>query len=198
MTFCPGQNTIRMIVVGNQGVGKTQMMLKYTENTFSDTTVTTVGIDFKSHMLEIQGVTYRVQIWDTAGQERFRNIVETYYRRAEGIALVYDVTKRDTFDALDRWFGSIIQHANTGIPIIICGNKCDQESVVPEDEASQYAASKNCEIFITSAKNGQSLKEAFQRLAELIVESNRATPDLASAPVEKTKEEKKKRSFCTI
>jgi small GTP-binding protein len=167
-------------------------MLRYTDDTFSETEVSTVGIDFKTRTVRINDVDYQIQIWDTAGQERFRNIVEIYYRRAEGIALVYDVTSRDSFEELERWFKSIKQHANKGVPVIICGNKYDQESLVPKEEAEQYGASKNCEIFLTSAKSGELVNEAFFRLAELVLQSTRVEP--GQSPPEK----KKKRLPCTI
>ncbi len=94
---------IKLLMIGDSGVGKTCLLLRYANDSFSPTFITTIGIDFKIKNIDIDGTKIKLQIWDTAGQERFRTITTSYFRGAQGILLVYDVTDRDTFTALDKW-----------------------------------------------------------------------------------------------
>jgi small GTP-binding protein len=179
-------STLRIIVIGDAGVGKTQMMMRYCEDSFSATGTTTVGVDFKMKWVSLDGVSYKIQIWDTAGQERFRNIVENYYRRAQGILLVYDVSKRDTFDSLPEWLSSIEKFAVPGTPVIICGNKNDLAAAVDLDVVETFASEKGLSVFLTSASNGEGIGEAFQTIAQKVVQGGSAAksgaPEVAPTP----------------
>jgi Ras-related protein Rab-1A len=175
-----GTDIIRLIVIGDDNVGKTQMMMRYTDNSFTTETLTTIGIDFKTKFLQIDGTSYKIQIWDTAGQERFRAIVETYYRRAHGIVLVYDISRQDTFDNLSIWFDSIAQHSVTTTPLIICGNKCDLEAVVSSDDAEDLARAKETELFLTSAWSGERIDDAFLSISRKVVQKRSTENEAAS------------------
>jgi small GTP-binding protein len=199
-SFSMAATTIRIIVIGDAAVGKTQMMIRYCDNQFNQTGTSTVGVDFKTKSVTLDGIPYKIQIWDTAGQERFRNIVENYYRRAQGIILVYDVTNADTFQSLNEWFSSIDKYANPNTPVIICGNKTDLPAVIPLDDAESLAQSKGTSIFLTSAANGEGISEAFQAIAQTVIAatpgnspaSTEPAPALVPAPP------KKKKGICVV
>jgi small GTP-binding protein len=168
--------TVRIIVIGDSGVGKTQMMMRFCDGSFRLAGQSTVGVDFKAKQVGIDSVPYKVQIWDTAGQERFRNIVENYYRWAQGIVLVYDVTSKCTFDSLLQWLESIDQCANPGTPVILAGNKIDLTPAVEYQEAENFAADRGLTLFLTSAANGEGIEEAFLSITRNAVSSARKPP----------------------
>ena len=158
---------IKIIVVGDSSVGKTSVIQKYVNNTFTLSTMSTTGVDFSNKELEIDGEKVKLQIWDTAGQERFRALAAQYYRRADGICLFYDVTNKSSFQQLQRWLDSIALNASSKIPIILLGNKCDQPDEVPREQAQEFANDKGLKLFFTSAKTGEKLNDAFEYLARL-------------------------------
>jgi small GTP-binding protein len=174
--------TIRLIVIGDSGVGKTQMMFRFTDDTFYSQSGPTVGVDFKAKTIPISGVPHKIQIWDTAGQERFRNITEAYYRKGHGIAIVYNVTSRESFDNVPGWFDSVKnKYESLGpISIILVGNKSDLNPVVSMEEGMQMAQEHNANFFQTSAMDGSNIEDAFTDLA------SRAAQALASKPSEAT------------
>jgi small GTP-binding protein len=158
---------IRLIVIGDSGVGKTQMMIRFTDDTFNAQGVSTVGVDFKAKTINISGVPHKVQIWDTAGQERFRNITEAYYRKGHGIAIVYDVTNRTSFESIPSWFESVKNKCEGlgPIPIVLVGNKADMEAAVSMEEGFQLATERGAHFFQTSALDGSNIEDAFTDLA---------------------------------
>ena len=131
-------------------------MIKYTEGTFSESPLATIGVDFQVKKETVQGKQIEVQIWDSAGQEKYRSISKQYYNRAQGILLVYDITKRDTFSAIKHWLKDIDSQVQTNPQIVLIGNKLDLSSkrVVDEDEAIEFAKSHKIPFFETSAKTG--------------------------------------------
>ena len=106
---------IKLLMIGDSGVGKTCLLLRYANDSFSPTFITTIGIDFKIKNVDIDGTRIKLQIWDTAGQERFRTITTSYFRGAQGILLVYDITNKWSFEGISRWLKEVEQHA-PGIP----------------------------------------------------------------------------------
>jgi small GTP-binding protein len=195
---------IRLIVIGDSGVGKTQMMIRFTDDTFTAQGVSTVGVDFKAKTINISGVPHKVQIWDTAGQERFRNITEAYYRKGHGIAIVYDVTNRESFQNIPGWFDSVKNKCEGlgPIPIVLIGNKADMEAVIPMEEGFQLATEKGAHFFQTSALDGSNIEDAFTDLATEAassMESKRAG-DKPATGVELGKKsdgsQPKKKGFC--
>jgi small GTP-binding protein len=158
---------VRLIVIGDSGVGKTQMMFRFTDDTFQAQTVSTVGVDFKAKTIQIAGVPHKVQIWDTAGQERFRNITEAYYRKGHGIAIVYDVSTPATFETVPGWFDSVKSKCEGSgrIPIVLIGNKADLEPKITLEQGLQLATQYGAHFFQTSAKDGSNIEDAFTDLA---------------------------------
>ncbi|OHT05416.1 Ras-related protein Rab-4 [Tritrichomonas foetus] len=164
-------NTLRVIVVGDSTVGKTAVIIKFVDNVSACATTPTIGVDFKTKQMNIDGQDIKFQLWDTAGQERFRTLAVSYFRKAQGIALFYDVTNRDSFNHLQSWIESINSHidAAEGIPIIVLGNKIDkvEERKVTTEEAEKEV-NNFYKYFETSALTGEGINEAFTYLATAI------------------------------
>lgn len=115
----------KLIIIGDSGVGKTNLILSFVGERFKESYVATIGVDFKARTLEMEGKRVKLQIWDTAGQERYRTITETYYKGASGIVLAYSITDRDSFENLNTWMTQITEKAPPGVPKIIFANKSD-------------------------------------------------------------------------
>jgi Ras-related protein Rab-8A len=158
----------KLILVGDSGVGKTCILVRFSEDAFNSTFISTIGIDFKIRTVDIEGKKIKLQIWDTAGQERFRSIMTCYYRGAMGIMLVYDVTAEKSFDNIRNWIRNIEENATADVEKMILGNKCDlEESRVVSRERGQLLADEHQVKFMeTSAKSGQNVEIAFMNLAK--------------------------------
>ncbi|CAO3594581.1 unnamed protein product [Absidia cylindrospora] len=158
---------IKLLLIGDSGVGKSCLLLRFSDDSFTPSFITTIGIDFKIRTIELDGKRIKLQIWDTAGQERFRTITTAYYRGAMGILLVYDVTDERSFANVRNWFSNIEQHANEGVNKILIGNKCDMEEkrVVTKEQGEALASELDIQFMETSAKANIGVEEAFFDLA---------------------------------
>ena len=164
----------KILLLGDSSVGKTCFLKRYTDNTFQDAYLSTIGFDFKFKFVTLDnGKTVKVQLWDTAGQERFRTIAKSYYKGAHGIILIYDVTNRKTYDNIKKWLNQIRDEASNRISIILVANKIDCEDArqVTKEEGETLAKSNNLPIFEASAKDSINVNESFQFLIEKINES---------------------------
>lgn len=161
---------IKLLTIGDSGVGKTCLLLRYANDSFSPTFITTIGIDFKIKNIEIDDKRVKLQIWDTAGQERFRTITTSYFRGAQGIVLVYDVTDRRSFESIRNWISQIQQHADVHVNKILVGNKCDMldEKVVSTEEGQRLASEFGMEFWETSAKNDINVEQSFHSIAKSV------------------------------
>jgi len=159
---------IKVLTIGDSSVGKTCLLHRYTSHTFISSSIPTVGIDFKIMNITIDGKRIKMQCWDTAGQERYRNITTNYYRNAQGIILVYDITNRKSYEAIDNWMEQIHVHAGESVDKILVGNKADQEDErqISTDEGTKLAAKYSIPFFETSAKQGTNVEEAFYAIAK--------------------------------
>lgn len=166
----PYDMQIKLLMIGDSGVGKTCLLLRYANDSFSPTFITTIGIDFKIKNVDIEGTRIKLQIWDTAGQERFRTITTSYFRGAQGILLVYDVTDRRSFESIRNWISQIQQHADVHVNKILVGNKCDMvdEKVVSTAEGQKLAAEFGIPFAEVSAKNDIKVDDSFQSLAKAV------------------------------
>jgi Ras-related protein Rab-8A len=156
---------VRVLLIGDSGVGKSSLLLRFVNDSFTRTYISTIGIDFKLKMIEQEGQKVKMQIWDTAGQERFRTITTAYYRGAMGILLVYDVTDEGSFRNVVTWMGQIEQHADRYVNRILIGNKTDASAsdvVVSTERGQQLAADYGIKFFETSAKADFNVTEAFE------------------------------------
>ena len=161
---------VKLLMIGDSGVGKTCLLLRYANDSFSPTFITTIGIDFKIKNVEVDGKRIKLQIWDTAGQERFRTITTSYFRGAQGILLVYDVTDRRSFESIRNWISQIQQHADVHVNKILVGNKCDMldEKVVSTEEGQKLAKEFGVDFFECSAKNDINVEQSFLQVARAV------------------------------
>ena len=148
------------------GVGKTCLLLQYANQTFTPNFISTIGIDFKIKHCVIDGSKVKLQIWDTAGQERFRTITTSYFRGAQGIMLVYDVTDRKTYENIKSWVSQIKMHADSNVNQILVANKCDlAERLVTYEEGEALAKQFGMKFVETSAKTNTNVEQAFIQIA---------------------------------
>ena len=132
--FFPADNLVnlKVLVVGEAGVGKSSLMLSFTDEKFRPDILPTVGLDFRVKVVELAGYSVKLSIWDTAGQERFKNISSAYYRGAQGVVLVYDITDRRTFNNLDLWMAELEKYGGEKMVKVVVGNKRDQVGGLPD------------------------------------------------------------------
>ena len=158
--------TFKILTIGESGVGKTCVLRRFVENKFLKNHLATIGIDFKTKTLNINNQEIKLKIWDTAGQERFRNITTQYYKGADGIVLVYDVTDESSYEKIRDWMEQILSNTQQEeIGLVLLGNKCDMEPrVVTEDMGKKMAEELKISYYETSALTGQGIKEAFEEL----------------------------------
>lgn len=158
---------IKLLLIGDSGVGKSCCLLRFSEDSFTPSFITTIGIDFKIRTIELDGKKVKLQIWDTAGQERFRTITTAYYRGAMGILLVYDVTDERSFNNIRTWFSNVEQHATEGVNKILIGNKCDWEEkrAVSTEQGQALADELGIPFMEVSAKSNINVEKAFFSLA---------------------------------
>lgn len=160
----------KVVVIGDSAVGKTQLLSRFTKNEFCFDSKSTIGVEFQTRTLNIQQKVIKAQIWDTAGQERYRAVTSAYYRGALGAMLVYDISKRQTFDHVVRWVEDLRAHADNSIVIILIGNKSDlvDRRAVPTEDAVEFAEDQGLFFSETSALSGENVDSAFFRLVEQI------------------------------
>ena len=205
---------MKLVLVGDSNVGKTNIVSRFVRNRFSSETRNTIGVDFSSISLDIDGKAVKVQIWDTAGQEKYKAITNSYYKNCQGAILVFDITMRSSFENLSGWMNEIRKHSKCEVPIIILGNKIDLETEreVSEGEARQYSQTHGYYYMEVSAKKNEkgNVREAIMKLIgdvlKMIVEREKKEEEGAirvrksstPLPIHKLikKEEKTKKGCC--
>lgn len=157
----------KLLLIGDSGVGKSCLLLRFSDDTYTESYISTIGVDFKIRTIELDGKVIKLQIWDTAGQERFRTITSSYYRGAHGIIVVYDTTDQESFNNLKQWLHEIDRHACENVNKLLVGNKCDltHKKVVDYPTAKEYADCLSIPILETSAKNATNVEQAFLTMA---------------------------------
>ncbi|WFD19488.1 GTP-binding protein [Malassezia caprae] len=169
---------VKLLLIGDSGVGKSCLLLRFCDDAWTPSFITTIGIDFKIRTIEVDGKRIKLQIWDTAGQERFRTITTAYYRGSMGILLVFDVTDEKSFQNIRNWYQDVQQHASEGACKILVGNKCDWEEkrvrifyshqAVTKEQGEQLAEELGMQYIETSAKANTNVDEAFFKLAQQV------------------------------
>jgi len=162
----------KYIIIGDTGVGKSCLLLQFIDKRFRQKHEVTIGVEFGARMINVDGKNVKLQIWDTAGQESFRSITRSYYRAAAGALLVYDITRRETFQHLTRWLEEARQNGNPQMSFILVGNKCDMEvdRAVSYEEGERFAKQNDLVFVETSAKTAYNVEDAFSKTAQLIYE----------------------------
>lgn len=190
-----------------QGVGKTCLLMRFAFDTFYQTFITTIGIDFKIKIIELDGMHVKLQIWDTAGQEQFRNITMNYFKGAHGVVLVYDVSDRETFDNIRHWLSQIKDHADEHVNVVLVGNKSDVPNrQISFEEGKALATEYNLQFFETSAKDNTNVDQTFEAIAretktrllkyEKSNDKRAASSDNTSTPVKLTEKPSQKKGKC--
>ena len=164
--------SVKLLLVGDTCVGKTSLLLQYTENTFVEDHGATIGVEYKIKMFQYRDFQVKLQIWDTAGQERFHSITNNFFHNADGILFVYDITNAKSFEGVKNWIDEASEVGDYFKRIII-GNKCDLEDKrqVSLKELKELADKEKVNFYETSAKNNINLKEVFNKIVELIFEN---------------------------
>lgn len=172
-------HVFKILLIGDAGVGKSSILLQFTDGYFNDNLQSTIGVDFKVKVMDAAGPDGRtkrvkVTIWDTAGQERFRTLTSSYYRGAQGIILVYDVARKETFDSLSMWLQEVEQFSMGGgkeVVKLLVGNKIDQARVVQREVADEWARSRGMLFMEASAKTKEGIAQVFNEVVTKILEN---------------------------
>jgi Ras-related protein Rab-11A len=156
----------KVVLIGDSGVGKSNLLSRFTRNEFCLESKSTIGVEFATRSIKVDGKTIKAQIWDTAGQERYRAITSAYYRGAVGALLVYDITKQVTMENVERWLKELRDHADSNIVIMLVGNKSDLRHLrsVQTDDAQAFCEKENLSFIETSALESTNVEEAFKKI----------------------------------
>lgn len=180
----------KYIIIGDSGVGKSCILLQFTQNEFDQNKENTVGVEFGNKIISVDGLPVKLQIWDTAGQEQFKSITRSYYRAVAGALLVYDVTNSESFADVKKWLDEAKQNANPELVVILCGNKIDlpSERKVSFDQGKRLATENNIFYMECSAKSRLNIDDLFLTVAKAIkekVDSGRIDPAVEEHGVRK-------------
>ena len=196
----------KIILLGDSMVGKTSLLLQYSENFFPESFMSTIGVEYKMKKITINNVDYTLQIWDTAGQERYKSISKNFLKEADGVIFVYDITEKKSFQSIKDWIQLQEESSELGCKKIIIGNKCDLEEKrkVGKEKMKELCNQLNLYGEETSAKDGTNVDKIFEKIANLIVEDKQKNQNKKDSKKKKghikitnSKDDpKKKKSFC--
>ena len=167
------ESVYKVLLLGDSTEGKTCFLMRYTDNTFQEIHMSTIGLDYRLKSMTLKsGKNVKVQIWDTAGQDRFRAITKNYYKGAHGIILIYDVTNQLSFDNVSNWINQIKEEASDKVTIFLVGNKIDdvENRKIQTESGKNLAENFQLQFYETSAKTGENVEKTFQALVEKIDE----------------------------
>ena len=197
---------LKVVIVGDSGVGKTNLIKRFVTNSFNQNSKATVGVEFLSKSYRINDQVFKIEMWDTAGQERYKSITAAYYKGAKGALIVYDITQKTTFENISKWMTEIKEKSSKDMKVMIIGNKTDlkDERQVTTEEASLKAQDLGAPIMETSALDASNVKEAFYDLMKEMYKEIRKKLDIVESQSETgkegvqldTNEEQKKKSCC--
>jgi Ras-related protein Rab-1A len=176
----------KLIIIGDSGIGKSSLLNRFADNIYTDSYISTIGVDFKIRTLEVDGRVIKLQIWDTAGQERFRTITSSYYRGAHGIMLVFDITNPDTFQNLTQWLKEVDNYAKEDVRKILVGTKSDlaDKRKVAYADAVEYAKDNGMDYVETSSKTASNVEFAFIDLAGSLKLAYKGSTDMKHSHTE--------------
>lgn len=192
----------KVVLVGDSYTGKTNLFLKYTKNEFISDSKSTIGVEFGSKTIKIEGKSINFQIWDTAGQERYRALSKLYFKGSQGAIIVYDIAKRKTFENVDKWYNDLLEFCQD-LNVVIVGNKSDlSEREVSFEEGKEKALKYKAAFLETSAKTGENVENLFELISNEIYErvheefEGKALVNIDKGIKINVKEEKKEKCFC--
>ena len=190
--------TIKLLIVGDSSVGKTNFIYRFIENRFNENYMTTTGIDLKTMNIEIKNKKIRVQLWDTAGQEKYRAITKNLFLKVQGTLVVYDITNQDSFVNLKSWVKSIRDECGRQMQILLIGNKSDldEKREISKDEALAYAKEEKVDYLETSSKTGENIQKAIQILCEKVLDNTDFDADHSFTLEQSSFSKEKKRKCC--
>jgi len=173
----------KLVLIGDSGVGKSCILLRFADDSFTESYITTIGVDFRFRTINVNNKNVKLQIWDTAGQERFRTITSAYYRGADSIVLVYDTTNRESFDHIDSWLQEVNKYSNDNTVKVLIGNKSDkdEERKITTEEGKAKADSVGMLFIETSAKDSTHIEDAFLMISRQLVQVRERMDAAASA-----------------
>ena len=199
------QIVLKLLLLGDSSVGKTSILLKYISNKFDESSISTVGVDYMDKIIDYNKFKIKLQIWDTSGEEKFRTITKNFYRNADGLLVVFDLTKKESYDHIRSWINEAKEN-NDKLKTILIGNKLDlkDERIVAIDVAKQFAEKNNLKYIETSAKDGTNINESFQAIIDLLFDGKSSEEilheftkqDSSLSVVDDTMEVKKKKACC--
>ena len=199
------QIVLKLLLLGDSSVGKTSILLKYISNKFDESSISTVGVDYMDKIIDYNKFKIKLQIWDTSGEEKFRTITKNFYRNADGLLVVFDLTKKESYDHIKSWINEAKEN-NDKLKTILIGNKLDlkDERIVTIDVAKQFAEKNNLKYIETSAKDGTNINESFQAIIDLLFDGKSSEEilheftkqDSSLSVVDDSMEVKKKKSCC--
>jgi len=168
----------KLVLIGDSGAGKSCLLLRFADDQFTDSYITTIGVDFRFKTIPVDKKTIKLQIWDTAGQERFRTITSAYYRGADGIILVYDITDRESFSHVNDWLDEVNRYVTEGTCKILVGNKCDAtaERQVSTEEGQKKAEELGVAFIEASAKDSTNVEAAFTMMSSELISKREKQP----------------------
>ena len=189
---------IKLVVIGDSGVGKTSVILRYTKNTFQEQFFNSIGVDFKSKDLNIDGRKVKLQIWDTAGQERYMSVNKNLFQKVQGIILMYDLTSRESFEHINYWL-NLVKHTTSSKTVMLVANKLDIEEdkrIVSEEEGAKVAKDNNILFFEGSGSSGQNVDKIFTTIAEEIYTNLLNDKDFSGNSLTLNRKNKKEKKQC--
>lgn len=190
------ERLVKLLIIGDSAVGKTSILLRFTEDEFSTSHFATIGIDIRNKSFELDGEQIKLQVWDSAGQERFHSIASSFYKGAMGIMLVYDCTSEESFTNIGKWLHSIQTYSSDNVQKVLLANKADMPNrAVSTQLGQQVAREANLRFFETSAKTNENIDEAFHYIARQVLK-NYAGYNIPPPPLKLGQTRKQRKSCC--
>ena len=177
MLFIHSDYIFKIVLIGDTSVGKSCLLTRFADDQFTENYVTTIGVDFRFKTMIVMDKIVKVQVWDTAGQERYRSITNAYYRGAEGILIVFDVTKKESFENIQNWISEVTVYTGKDVVIICLGNKNDLTKGIDKKDIYDFQKQTGLEIINVSAKTGDGVEDAFKHIIELLIKKNMQTKE---------------------
>ena len=194
----------KVVLIGDTSVGKSCLLTRFADDQFTENYVTTIGVDFRFKTMIVMDKIIKVQVWDTAGQERYRSITNAYYRGAEGILIVFDLTNKESFQNIENWIKEVTVYTEKDVIFLCLANKCDLQKEINNNSIEEFKRRTKLEIFNVSAKTGEGVEDAFKHIIELLIKkktdkiekSNSINLNSSPNPSNTTQTNKKNETCC--